>query len=264
MVLLDACEVAVKQGGVRLEEARNLMRLTLDKTDTALDGMRWGVQKFIRMMDELHLHGVVGLRAANALSKVAKFTKRHMEILQGECQNIYQPRRSFDSTCLRVPNIVYVLFAGRFSRDAIEGGHRLHGQDALGERFTFRVDTFCIFISLDTAFREAQNMAGREVVSLAPLLQHPGLLDFFPKLLDCLKAKLSLVASVSESRGWRVVNMDHWKPQVFRLEPNATLPGSQGHLNAAVLLQECGMVILADHSGKELRITRVERAKMNS
>jgi hypothetical protein len=52
--------------------------------------------------------------AANALSKVAKFTKRHMEILQGECQNIYQPQRSFDSTCLRVPNIVYVLFAGRF------------------------------------------------------------------------------------------------------------------------------------------------------
>jgi hypothetical protein len=62
MVLLDACEVAVKQGGVRLEEARNLMRLTLDKPDAALDGMRWGVQKFIRMMDELHLHGVVGLR----------------------------------------------------------------------------------------------------------------------------------------------------------------------------------------------------------
>jgi hypothetical protein len=66
----------------------------------------------------------------------------------------------------------------------------LHGQDALGERFTFRVDTFCIFISLDTAFREAQNMAGREVVSLAPLLQRPGLLDLFPKLLDCLKAKV--------------------------------------------------------------------------
>ncbi|KAH7237840.1 hypothetical protein B0J15DRAFT_503003 [Fusarium solani] len=47
--------------------------------------------------------------------------------------------------------------------------------------------------------------------------------------------------------------MDHWKPHMFRLEPNATLPVSQSHLNAVVLLQECGMFILADHSGKELR-----------
>jgi hypothetical protein len=47
--------------------------------------------------------------------------------------------------------------------------------------------------------------------------------------------------------------MDHWKPQVFRLEPNATFPVSQGHLNTVVLLQECGTIILADHNGRELR-----------
>ncbi|RSL40532.1 hypothetical protein CEP54_016097 [Fusarium duplospermum] len=106
-------------------------------------------------------------------------------------------------------------------------------------------------VGLDTE-HATQRVAGREVVRLAPLLQRPDLPDLFPKLLDCLKDKRSLIPRVAEVRKWKVVNVDHWKPQVFRHEPNAALPVSQGHLNAVVLLHDCGMVIFADNNGKEL------------
>lgn len=62
MTLIDACEVGVKQGELSLDQARNLVRLRVDKPDTSLDGMRWGTQRFIRMLDELHSHGAVGTR----------------------------------------------------------------------------------------------------------------------------------------------------------------------------------------------------------
>ncbi|RSL78595.1 hypothetical protein CDV31_017258 [Fusarium ambrosium] len=62
MTLIDACEVGVKQGELSLSQARNLVRLRVDKPDKSLDGMRWGTQRFIRMLDELHTHGAVGTR----------------------------------------------------------------------------------------------------------------------------------------------------------------------------------------------------------
>ncbi|RSL43502.1 hypothetical protein CEP54_015067 [Fusarium duplospermum] len=201
MILIDACEVAAKQGELSLDQARNLVRLIVDKPDKSLDGMRWGTQRFIRMLDELHIHGVVGTRAyevairrPNALFRLANFTERHIQILLEESRSIYRPQRQLDSTCLRVPNIVYVLFAGRFSRDMIEGVHRPQGQDPTADRLSRRVDSFAVSISLDKAFEEDLNMASREVVGLAPLLQGPGphdldLPDSFPKLLDCLKTK---------------------------------------------------------------------------
>lgn len=289
------------------------MRLTLDKPDTVLDGMRWGVQKFIRMMDELHLYGVVGLRTYELAVRRRSFSLQPdlaFRMLGTQMQQMRYPRwRTLPSTTWKFfrggirtsishrghqirPASAFPISSMFFSldasgkkrrqvnggavligsRDAVETAHQPYGQDALGERFTFRIGLFCIFISLDTAFKEAQSVAGREVVSLAPLLQRPDLPDLFPKLLDCLKDKVggfstrsspplsmltrskrSLIPWVAESRGWRVVNMDHWKPQVFRLEPNATLSVSQGHLNAVVLLQDRGTVILADNSGKELR-----------
>lgn len=37
-----------------------------------------------------------------------------MQILLEERESVYRPQSQLDSTCLRVPNIVYVLFAGRF------------------------------------------------------------------------------------------------------------------------------------------------------
>ncbi|RSL41078.1 hypothetical protein CEP51_016622 [Fusarium floridanum] len=121
MTLIDACEVGVKQGELSLGQARNLVRLRVDKPDKSLDGMRWGTQRFIRMLDELHIHGAVGtrvyevaIRRPNALFRLANFTERHMQTLLEECRNIYRPQSQLDSTCLRVPNIVYVLFAGRF------------------------------------------------------------------------------------------------------------------------------------------------------
>lgn len=40
MILLNAFEVAVKQRELRLEEARNPMRLILNKSDVALNRIR--------------------------------------------------------------------------------------------------------------------------------------------------------------------------------------------------------------------------------
>ncbi|RSL88530.1 hypothetical protein CEP51_001649 [Fusarium floridanum] len=188
MTLIDACEVAVKQGELSLDQARELIRLRVDKPDKSLDGMRWGAQRFIRMLDELHIHGAVGTRAyevairrPNALFRLSNFNERHMQILVEESRSIYRPQSQLDSTCLRVPNIVYVLFAGRFSQ------------------------------------------------------------------------KGSMIASIAESRGWRIVNMDDWKPQLFRLEPLTSLPVSQGHISAAMLLQEGGAVTVVDHTEREIR-----------
>ncbi|RSL89947.1 hypothetical protein CDV31_015786 [Fusarium ambrosium] len=201
MTLIDACEVAVKQGELSLDQARELIRLRVDKPDKSLDGMRWGAQRFIRMLDELHIHGAVGTRAyevairrPNALFRLSNFNERHMQILVEESRSIYRPQSQLDSTCLRVPNIVYVLFAGRFSRDMIEGVHRPQGQDPTADPLSYRVDSFAVSISLDKVFEEDWNMASREVVGLAPILQRPGphdlgLPNLLPKLFDCLKTK---------------------------------------------------------------------------
>ncbi|KAF5005400.1 hypothetical protein FDECE_8147 [Fusarium decemcellulare] len=259
MTLADACEVAVRQGDLRVADIRHFMLLRLP--DTSLNGIRWGTQKFIRMMDEIHLHGVAGLRTfelairrPNALTRLANFTNRHMGIIQRECDKIYQPQRSLDSTCLRIPNIVFVLFAGRFSRDAIETVHQSPGP--LAGRLARHSDSFYLFVAWGKDAEEDRRTASREVVGLAPTLQHPGLSDSglpdpFPRLLDNLKAKQSLITSVAESRGWRIVNFDSWKPHVFRLEHQTTLPVPRDHLGVFVLLQEHGMVSLADRSSDQ-------------
>lgn len=53
------------------------------------------------------------------LLKIASFTTRHFrfldEHLRGGAHGIYRPTASLKSTCLRVPNLVYILFAGRFT-----------------------------------------------------------------------------------------------------------------------------------------------------
>ncbi|RSL45148.1 hypothetical protein CEP51_016131 [Fusarium floridanum] len=266
MTLIDACEVGVKQGELSLSQARNLVRLRVDKPDKSLDGMRWGTQRFIRMLDELHTHGAVGtrvyevaIRRPNALFRLANFTERHMQTLLEECRNIYRPQSQLDSTCLRVPNIVYVLFAGRF-RAKIH--HQLTGSPC-------RVDSFAVTISLDKALEEDRKMASRDVVGLAPILQGPDPHDFtlsdsLPKLVDCLETKgggyqartcsaplltsrkRSLIISIAESRGWRIMNMNDWNHQLFRLLPLASLPVSEGHIGAAMLLTTRGW---RGHSG---------------
>ncbi|KAI8710504.1 hypothetical protein NCS52_01567500 [Fusarium sp. LHS14.1] len=235
------------------------------------------------MMDELHLYGVIGLRTYELAVRRRSFPPQPdlaIRMLGTQVQQMRSPRWR------TLPSGTWKFFRGSTRKSIDYRDHLIRPACAFPISFTFfsldalavvplkeRIDGMAKMHWVnDTAFREAQNMAGREVVSLAPLLQRPDLPDLFPKLLDCLKDKVggfstrsspplsmltrskrSLIPWVAESRGWRVVNMDHWKPQVFRLEPNATLSVSQGHLNAVVLLQDCGMVILADNSGKELR-----------
>ncbi|KAF4471710.1 hypothetical protein FALBO_1379 [Fusarium albosuccineum] len=262
MTLADACEVAVRQGDLRAADIRHFMLLRLP--DTSLDGIRWGTQRFIRMMDEVHLHGAAGLRTfelairrANALTRLASFTNRHMGMIQGECEKIYRPQRSLDSTCLRIPNIVHALFAGRYSRDAIESAHRTPAP--LADRMTRQSDSFHVFITWDKNAEEDRRTASREVIGLAPTLQRHGLSDSglpdpFPMLLDNIKAKRSLIACVAESRGWRIVDFDRWNAEVFRLEHQTVLPVPHGHLGVFVLLQDGGMISLAGYgSDREIQ-----------
>ncbi|KAM0438782.1 hypothetical protein ACHAPT_001541 [Fusarium lateritium] len=126
MTLAGACVVAIKQRVLGTDAAREIMRIGVKDPDRVLDGKRRATPKFIRILDVLHAYQALGLRTyelpirrRKTLNTIASFTERHIdyliEHLESDARRIYKPTRALDSTCLRIPNIVYVLFAGRFT-----------------------------------------------------------------------------------------------------------------------------------------------------
>ncbi|CAM1508775.1 Fc.00g056230.m01.CDS01 [Cosmosporella sp. VM-42] len=272
MTLAGASVVAIGQKVLATGTARDVMRINLKDPDSVLDKKRRATAKFVRILDVLHAYQALGLRTyelpirrKNILNTISGFTERHIDILierlKGDTNEIFKPENPLDSTCLRIPNVIYVLFAGRFSRDRIEQSFNATDSGSRSEqakvRGHYRITSFCQFISLnDESERERQKAIG-DTVGLAPTFQRPRLQAFgmpepYLRLGSFVQALNGLIEATVEGKGWRVMDFkgaEEYPPQVLRLEEGAAITVPSGFLGLALLLREqpVATVILPDN-----------------
>lgn len=62
MTLAGACNVAIRHSLFRPETAREIMRIGVDKSKASLDALRFATLKLSRILDEMHIRGIVADR----------------------------------------------------------------------------------------------------------------------------------------------------------------------------------------------------------
>ncbi|KAH6894059.1 hypothetical protein B0T10DRAFT_237003 [Thelonectria olida] len=124
LTLAAACSVALSDGQLTFHEAAEILANVFPRPDTDLKVQRAAVARHLRFLDLVRQ--VTGstrvyeipLRSKGCLDKFNSFNHRHLELLEemlrtGEAK-IYKPKAKLDSTMLRIQNVVFHLFGGRF------------------------------------------------------------------------------------------------------------------------------------------------------
>ncbi|KPM42466.1 hypothetical protein AK830_g4110 [Neonectria ditissima] len=110
-----ACELLMRQGVLKGYDATPLTKAS----------NRAAASNYIRFSDMLYQHQVLGDRAyefllqcKKCLSALGHFKAEHFKIVDkilSSDHGIYKPKKSLDSTYLRFPTLLHVLFAGKFT-----------------------------------------------------------------------------------------------------------------------------------------------------
>ncbi|KAI5465146.1 hypothetical protein BGZ63DRAFT_171156 [Mariannaea sp. PMI_226] len=173
--LAAAGVICMKLGQVNKNTVHNTMRKCLgDVKENQLEGMRLGVSRCVLFLDTIHpgfgsrTYELLFRRNKPFLNQAAHLGPDHFQYLRQyladpDSNKLYKPELQLDSARLRIPNIIFTLFAEKYTREEIEKAFHIKGNPP--------PVPFYHFFPLDESFEGLRLEVIRELVGVAPSLE---------------------------------------------------------------------------------------------